>query len=170
MQYAIVFFLRTHAVAVVPRADIQGEFKLHALVMAHWGSKSYPAKVILIGSKKLCDSKVRHVTASERGDDFEFGRPRKNTRSRRSSKASSTRSENEAIKRLYEEIIAKMDELESLMPALRTQFEVLSEMRELDRELHEVMQLTREVLKRLPPLEEHRSLGTSSTGALQFEF
>ncbi|EYC46126.1 hypothetical protein Y032_0406g889 [Ancylostoma ceylanicum] len=164
MQYALVFFRESETSGVVSRSDVDGEFKLQAIVKARWEGVWYSAKILFLGSKRVCKSKVDDVSTSGQffEDDFEISRLREESPSIASSNSSPPRSENGTIKNFCDEVISRMNELQNRMPAPAFEYDVRSTMRAQNTKMGEIERILRELLKRTPaPLE---------TGELQFHF
>ncbi|RCN51467.1 hypothetical protein ANCCAN_02418 [Ancylostoma caninum] len=154
MQYALVFFRRSAKAGVVPRADVVGQFTVQATVKARWEGRSLSAKIVLIGSKSLCESKMDYVTTAGQliDDDFETGSLEEDSPSMSISDTSSHRGENEFLERFREKIISKLDEIENQMPSASFEIEMLSEIRALKEKVRELKEMARELLRRLPPI------------------
>ncbi|RCN51466.1 hypothetical protein ANCCAN_02417 [Ancylostoma caninum] len=156
MQYAVVFFRQSGKAGVVPRADVEGEFKVQATVKARWEGRMQSAKIIFIGSKRLCESKMGHLTAAGQliDDDIDVGSLEEDSPSRSISNTPSHRGVNEYLERLREEIMSKLDEIENRMPSRSFGIDMLSEMRALREEVAKLEEMLREVLRRVPPVPE----------------
>ncbi|KAL6726612.1 hypothetical protein Aduo_008566 [Ancylostoma duodenale] len=156
MQFAVVFFRRSGKADVVAQADVEGEFKVQATVKVHGHRRSQSAKIIFIGSKSVCESKMDHVTTTGQfiDDNFEIGSLEGDSPSGASSDTLSPREVNEFLERFRDEIMSKLDEIESRMPSASFAIEMLSQMRALAEQVAEVEEMLREVLRRVAPLPE----------------
>ncbi|VDL72512.1 unnamed protein product [Nippostrongylus brasiliensis] len=63
MEFAVVFFLHSLTVDVVPAKAVQGDLKRGVTTKVRWGGRLYAAKILFIGPKELCELKVPQVTA-----------------------------------------------------------------------------------------------------------
>ncbi|KAL6726613.1 hypothetical protein Aduo_008567 [Ancylostoma duodenale] len=154
MQYALVFFRQSRKACVVPRADVEGEFKLQANVKARRDGRSQSAKIIFIGPKRLCESKMDYITTTGRlnDDDFEISSLEEDSPTRPSSNTTSHRGEIEFLERFRDEIISKLYEIESQMPSASFEIDMLSQIRALKEKVLELKEMARELLRRLPPV------------------
>ncbi|KAK6754248.1 hypothetical protein RB195_013318 [Necator americanus] len=152
MQFAIVFFRQSETAGVVSRSDLDGEFKVNAAIKARWECRWYAAKILFIGSKRLCESKVDFVTTSGNivEDNFDISRSQSGSpiESRSDSPESS---EILAMERFRNEVIARVNNLQNRMLAPSFEFDMRSQLQSLKVELRELKELLRNIFIRLPP-------------------
>ncbi|WKY05424.1 hypothetical protein Q1695_005994 [Nippostrongylus brasiliensis] len=63
MSFVIAFFRHSSTADVVPASAVNGEVRRGVTTKVRWGGRAYIAKILHVGPRELCESKVGLVTA-----------------------------------------------------------------------------------------------------------
>ncbi|WKX97021.1 hypothetical protein Q1695_013010 [Nippostrongylus brasiliensis] len=72
MSFVIAFFRHSSTADVVPASAVNGEVRRGVTTKVRWGGRAYIAKILYVGPRELCESKVGLVTADGELTDEPF--------------------------------------------------------------------------------------------------